>query len=329
MMTAARPTRIRSHPARRVHAGRSSTRHLLSVFDLPIEQISRLISRAGELKREPVIVPGAPSLQGKTLGLIFQKASTRTRISFEVAMTQLGGHSLFLSADELQLGRGEPIVDTARVLSGYLHGLIIRTFEHATLESWAAHSTIPVINGLTDLHHPCQALSDLLTITERFGTLRGLKLAYIGDGNNVAHSLIEAAARTGLSIALACPKGYQPDPAILTRARQEARATGAVITLSTEPVVAASGSHILYTDVWTSMGQEREAARRRKAFRGYQLTRSLLGRAHPDAIVLHCLPAHRGEEITDEVMDSPQSAIFQQAENRLHMQKAILEWLLG
>ena len=329
MMTAARPTRIRSHPARRVHAGRSSTRHLLSVFDLPIEQISRLISRAGELKREPVIVPGAPSLQGKTLGLIFQKASTRTRISFEVAMTQLGGHSLFLSADELQLGRGEPIVDTARVLSGYLHGLIIRTFEHATLESWAAHSTIPVINGLTDLHHPCQALSDLLTITERFGTLRGLKLSYIGDGNNVAHSLIEAAARTGLSIALACPKGYQPDPAILTRARQEARATGAVITLSTEPVVAASGSHILYTDVWTSMGQEREAARRRKAFRGYQLTRSLLGRAHPDAIVLHCLPAHRGEEITDEVMDSPQSAIFQQAENRLHMQKAILEWLLG
>jgi len=304
-------------------------RHLLSVFDLPIEQISRLISRAGELKREPVIVPGAPSLRGKTLGLIFQKASTRTRISFEVAMTQLGGHSLFLSADELQLGRGEPIADTARVLSGYLHGLIIRTFEHATLESWAAHSTIPVINGLTDLHHPCQALSDLLTITERFGTLRGLKLAYIGDGNNVAHSLIEAAARTGLSIALACPKGYQPDPAILTRARQEARATGAVITLSTEPVVAAAGSHILYTDVWTSMGQEREAARRRKAFRGFQLTRSLLGRAHPDAIVLHCLPAHRGEEITDEVMDSPQSAIFQQAENRLHMQKAILEWLLG
>jgi ornithine carbamoyltransferase len=329
MMTAARPTRTRPHPARRVSAGRSSARHLLSVFDLPIEQISRLISRAGALKREPETVPGAPSLQGKTLGLIFQKSSTRTRISFEVAMTQLGGHSLFLSADELQLGRGEPIADTARVLSGYQHGLIIRTFEHATLESWAAHSTIPVINGLTDLHHPCQALSDLLTITERFGTLRGLKLAYIGDGNNVAHSLIEAAARTGLSIALACPKGYQPDPAILTRARQEARATGAVITLSTEPAVAAAGSHVLYTDVWTSMGQEREAARRRKAFRGFQLNRSLLGRAHPDAIVLHCLPAHRGEEITDEVMDSPQSAIFQQAENRLHMQKAILEWLLG
>jgi ornithine carbamoyltransferase len=329
MMTAARPTRTRSHPARQASAGRSSTCHLLSVFDLPAEQISRLITRAGELKREPLIVPGAPSLRGKTLGLIFQKASTRTRISFEVAMTQLGGHSLFLSADELQLGRGEPIADTARVLSGYLHGLIIRTFEHATLESWAAHSTIPVINGLTDLHHPCQALSDLLTITERFGALRGLKLVYIGDGNNVAHSLIEAAARTGLSISLACPKGYQPDPAILTRARQEARATGAVITLSTEPAEAAAGSHILYTDVWTSMGQEREAARRRKAFRGFQLTRSLLGRAHPDAIVLHCLPAHRGEEITDEVMDSPQSAIFQQAENRLHMQKAILEWLLG
>jgi len=338
MMTAARPTRSRSHPAPRASEGRSSTRHLLSVLDLPVEHISRLITRAGELKREPVNFPGEPSLRGKTLGLIFQKASTRTRISFEVAMTQLGGHSLFLSADEMQLGRGEPIADTARVLSGYLHGLVIRTFEHTMLESWAAHSTIPVINGLTDLHHPCQALSDLLTITERFGSpqglttsgaLRGLKLAYIGDGNNVAHSLIEAAARTGLSMALACPKGYQPDPAILARARQEARATGAAIALSTDPAEAATGSHILYTDVWTSMGQEREAAQRRKAFRGFQLTRTLLERAHPDAIVLHCLPAHRGEEITDEVMDGPQSAIFQQAENRLHMQKAILEWLLG
>lgn len=329
MTTAARPTRSRSHPAPRASEGRSSTRHLLSVLDLSVEQIAHLITRAGELKREPVIFPGEPSLRRKTLGLIFQKASTRTRISFEVAMTQLGGHSLFLSADEMQLGRGEPIADTARVLSGYLNGIVIRTFKHATLEAWAAHSTIPVINGLTDLHHPCQALSDLLTITERFGTLRGLKLAYIGDGNNVAHSLIEAAARTGLSIALACPKGYQPDSAILTRAKQETRATGAAIALSTDPVAAATGSHILYTDVWTSMGQEREAARRRKAFRGFQLTRSLLRRAHPDAIVLHCLPAHRGEEITDDVMDGPQSAVIQQAENRLHMQKAILEWLLG
>jgi ornithine carbamoyltransferase len=338
MMTAARPTRTRTPAAPRASEGRSSARHLLSVLDLPAEQISRLITRAGELKRTPGIFSREPALRGKTLGLIFQKASTRTRISFEVAMTQLGGHSLFLSADDMQLGRGEPITDTARVLSGYLHGIVIRTFEHATLESWAAHSTIPVINGLTDLHHPCQALSDLLTITERFGSpqghtthggFRGLKLAYIGDGNNVAHSLIEAAARTGLSIALACPKGYQPDPAIVTRARHEARATGASIALSTDPAAAATDCHILYTDVWTSMGQEREAARRRKAFRGFQLTRTLLGRAHPDAIVLHCLPAHRGEEITDEVMDSPQSAIFQQAENRLHMQKAILEWLLG
>jgi ornithine carbamoyltransferase len=337
--SASASSRLKTAPS--LGKGRPSVRHLISVLDLTGEEIARLLARAIELKRDTRSQAGMRDgrpLAGKTLGLIFQKASTRTRISFEVAMTQLGGHSLFLSADEMQLGRGEPIVDTARVLSGYLNGLVIRTFEHATLESWAAHASIPVINGLTDLHHPCQALSDLLTIQEHFGSprglttsgrLTGLKLAYIGDGNNVAHSLIEAAARMGLSIALACPKGYQPDPAILTRAKQEARATGTAIDLTTDPAVAATGSHILYTDVWTSMGQEREAARRRKAFRGYQLNRSLLRRAHPDAIVLHCLPAHRGEEITDEVMDSPQSAIFQQAENRLHMQKAILEWLLG
>jgi ornithine carbamoyltransferase len=331
-MSATAPIRPRSTAAPSASTGRSSARHLLSVFDLTGEEIARLLARAAELKRDHLshaAPTGGRPLHGQTLGLIFQKASTRTRISFEVAMTQLGGHSLFLSADEMQLGRGEPIADTARVLSGYLHGVVIRTFEHATLESWAAHATIPVINGLTDLHHPCQALSDVLTIQERFNRLSGLKLAYIGDGNNVAHSLVEAAARTGLSIALACPKGYQPDAQILARARREARATGATIELTTTPVAAAAGSHILYTDVWTSMGQERQAARRRKAFRGYQVTRSLIARAQSNAIVLHCLPAHRGEEITDEVMDSPQSAIFQQAENRLHMQKAILEWLLG
>jgi ornithine carbamoyltransferase len=316
---------------------RASARNLLSVLDLTGKEIATLLTRTAELKQHGRAQTGPPHtnpingrpLQGRTLGLIFQKASTRTRISFEVAMTQLGGHSLFLSADEMQLGRGEPIADTARVLSGYLHGVVIRTFEHAILESWAAHATVPVINGLTDLHHPCQALSDLMTIQERCGRIAGLKLAYIGDGNNVAHSLVEAAARTGLSITLACPKGYQPDARILARARQEARATGSTIELTTDPAAAAAGSHILYTDVWTSMGQERQAARRRKAFRGYQLNRSLVARAQSNAIVLHCLPAHRGEEITDEVMDSPQSAIFQQAENRLHMQKAILEWLLG
>jgi ornithine carbamoyltransferase len=316
-----------------------SARHLLRVFDLTADEIHRLISRAVELKKNlPTLSPDAPTLRGKTLGLIFQKASTRTRISFEVAMARLGGHSLFLPSEALQLGRGEPIADTARVLSGYLDGLVIRTFEHATLESWARHASIPVINGLTDRHHPCQALSDLLTIQERFGSPRGLttsgrftglKLAYIGDGNNVAHSLIEAAARTGLSIALACPKGYQPDPAILARARREARATGSTIELTTDPAAAAADSHILYTDVWTSMGQERQAARRRKAFRGFQVNRSLLARARPEAVVLHCLPAHRGEEIADDVMDGPHSAIFQQAENRLHMQKAVLEWLLN
>jgi ornithine carbamoyltransferase len=349
-MTDSASASSRVKAAQSLSQGRPSVRHLLSVLDLTGEEIARLLARAIELKRDTRSQAGMRDgrpLAGRTLGLIFQKASTRTRISFEVAMTQLGGHSLFLSADEMQLGRGEPIADTARVLSGYLNGLVIRTFKHATLESWAAHASIPVINGLTDRHHPCQALSDLLTIAERFGSpqglalkarpeglttsgrFNGLKLAYIGDGNNVAHSLIEAAARTGLSISLACPKSYQPDAQLLARATQEARATGAGIELSTDPAAAAAGSHILYTDVWTSMGQERETARRRKAFRGYQLDRPLLRRAHPDAIVLHCLPAHRGEEIADEVMDSPQSAIFQQAENRLHMQKAILEWLLG
>ena len=328
----------RSHAALSSTQGRSS-RHLLRVFDLTAEEINRLISRAVELKKSrSAPAPDAPALRGKTLGLIFQKASTRTRISFEVAMTQLGGHSLFLSSEELQLGRGEPISDTARVLSGYLDGVVIRTFEHATLETWASHAAIPVINGLTDLHHPCQALSDLLTVQERFGSpqglttrgrFNGLKLAYVGDGNNVAHALIEAAARTGLSITLACPKGYQPDPAILAGARREARATGSTIELTTDPAAAAADSHILYTDVWTSMGQERQAVRRRKAFRGYQLNRALVNRARPEAIVLHCLPAHRGEEITDDVMDGPHSAIFEQAENRLHMQKAVLEWLLN
>jgi ornithine carbamoyltransferase len=302
---------------------RTRPRHLLRVADLSADEVSHLIARARALTSRPT-----PSLQGKTLGLIFEKASTRTRISFEVAMTQLGGHSLFLSADDLQLGRGEPIGDTARVLSRYLDGLVVRTFDQATLDAWATHATIPIISGLTDRHHPCQALSDLLTIADVFGQLNGLKLAYIGDGNNVAHSLMEAAARTGLQLMLACPPRYAPDAAILAQARREAKATGSTIELTTDPAAAARGSHILYTDVWTSMGQERQAAHRRKIFRPYQLNRALVKLARPDAVVMHCLPAHRGEEITDEVMDSPQSVIFQQAENRLHMQKAILEWLL-
>ena len=333
-------------------AAATSGRDLLSVADLSGEEIARLIARAAAVKHDPAAstgqaAPGARPLRGRTLGLLFQKASTRTRISFEVAMTQLGGHSLFLSADELQLGRGEPIADTARVLSGYLDGLVIRTFDQATLEEWARHAAIPVINGLTDLHHPCQALSDLLTITEVFGAptgsttggapdgaggggpLRGLRLAYIGDGNNVAHSLVEAAARTGLSITLACPSAHRPNELILARARRDAKTTGAIIELTDDPAAAARDSHVLYTDVWTSMGQERQAKRRRKNFRGFQLNRALVKLARPEAIIMHCLPAHRGEEITDEVMDSPRSRIFQQAENRLHMQKAILEWLMG
>ena len=312
---------------------RPPARHFLRVTDLTKGEISQLLIRASQLK-----TASTKPLEGKTLGLIFEKASTRTRISFEVAMSQLGGHSLFLSTDELQLGRGEPLADTARVLSCYLDGLVIRTFQQSTLDDWAAHATIPVINGLTDRHHPCQALSDLLTIVTVFSNRQGerigldcvaqLKLGYIGDGNNVAHSLIEMAVRSGLSITLACPNGHEPNKSLVEEARREASATGAKIELTTEPSVAARESHILYTDVWTSMGQEEQARSRRKLFRDYQLNASLLALARPDAIVMHCLPAHRGEEITDEVMDSPQSVIWQQAENRLHMQKALLEWLL-
>jgi ornithine carbamoyltransferase len=244
-------------------------------------------------------------------------------------MAHLGGHSIFLSMEDLQLRRGETIADTARVLSRYLNGLVVRTFGQDTLVQWAQFSTIPVINGLTDLRHPCQVLGDLLTLQARFGTLEGLKLAYVGDGNNVAHSLIEGGAKVGMSISLACPKGYGPDPAIVKAAQQEARRTGGSIELAKDPRKAALGADVLYTDVWVSMGKEREAKRRQKLLKPYQVNAKLLGMAKPHAVVMHCLPAHRGQEITAEVMDGPRSIVWEQAENRLHIEKAILEWLLG
>ena len=306
-----------------------SPRHLLTVRQLSAADIARILDRAGELKSHPRTAGSQRPLGGKILGLLFDKTSTRTRVSFEAAMAHLGGTSLFLPAGELQLKRGESIADTARVLSRYLDALVIRTYGHERIEQWAAESAVPVINGLTDLHHPCQALGDLLTIRERFGALAGLKLAFIGDGNNVAHSLIEAAAKTGLAIDVACPKGHEPDPRIVEAARIDARSTGARIEIVRDPRQAAIGADILYTDVWVSMGQEKEARARMKKFKPYQINAKMLAAAKPSAIVMHCLPAHRGQEITAEVMDGKQSAVWDQAENRLHIQKAILEWLLG
>ena len=304
-------------------------KHLLSLHALAATELTGLLDRADRLKAERRAGNGPRPLAGKTLGLLFEKASTRTRVSFEAAVNQLGGSALFLSAGELQLKRGETAADTARVLSRYLDALVIRTFGQDHLEAWAAAASIPIVNGLTDLHHPCQALGDLMTIRERFGALKGLRLAYIGDGNNVAHSLIEGAAKTGIEIRVACPKGYGPDPLIVEASRIAARQTGARIEMTDDPRKAARDADILYTDVWISMGQEKEAKTRLKKFKPYQINDRLLSGAKPSAVVMHCLPAHRGMEISSDVMDGKQSIVWDQAENRLHIQKAILEWLLG
>lgn len=302
---------------------------LLDVGALACRQMDDLLRLAGLLKTKQR--RGIPHrlLSGKTLGLLFQKPSTRTRVSFESGMTQLGGHALVLPTGDSQLSRGESIADTARVLSRYLDGIVIRTFDHAIVQEWAATSSMSVINGLTDHSHPCQALSDLLTIQERKGRLQGLTLAYVGDGNNVANSLIEAGAKMGMRVVAGCPAGYQPDQQVIERARVEAETTGAVIEVIEDPLVAVKEADVLYTDVWISMGRERERAKRLKVLTPYRLDGRLLRRAKPDAIVMHCLPAHRGEEITADVLDGPQSVVIDQAENRLHMQKAILVRLLA
>ena len=305
------------------------TKDLLDVAAVSKGDIESLLTLAAELKDKQQRGIAHSLLEGKTLGLLFQKPSTRTRVSFEAGMNQLGGHALVLPMADIQLSRGESVADTARVLSRYLDGIVIRTYDHATVEEWAREATMPVINGLTDLSHPCQALSDLLTIQEKKGRLRGIKIAYVGDGNNVANSLIEAAAKMGMTIMLGCPSGYQPDQHVVDVARIEAAKTGAIIELVHDPHVAVKEADIIYADVWISMGREREQARRLKVLAPYQVNSRLVGRAKPDAIVMHCLPAHRGEEITAEVLDGPQSVIIDQAENRLHMQKAILTKLLG
>ncbi len=306
----------------------TNPKDLLTVGAIPRARIVRLMRLAGQLKRSHRRAAATRRLAGMTLGLLFEKPSTRTRVSFEAAMNQLGGQSLFLSAMDIQMCRGESIADTAQVLSRYLDGLVIRTYDQATVEEWASRATIPVINGLTDLCHPCQALSDLLTIQEKKGSLRGVRLAYVGDGNNVANSLIEGAAKMGMHMSLACPTGYEPDQRIVDLARVEAEQTGADITITASPQLAVKDADVIYTDVWISMGREREQARRLKTLAPYQVNERLLKLARPSAIVMHCLPAHRGQEITAGVLDGPQSVVLDQAENRLHMQKAILIELL-
>ncbi|MFA5162699.1 MAG: ornithine carbamoyltransferase [Elusimicrobiales bacterium] len=301
----------------------------LRVADYTIDDINEVFGVAREIKDK--LKKGIPytPLAGKTLGMIFQKSSTRTRVSFEVGMYQLGGYPLFLSSADLQLKRGETISDTANVLSRYLDGIMIRTFAQSDVEELAANASIPVINGLTDDHHPCQILADIFTITEKRGNVKGLTVAWIGDGNNVLHSWVEGCALTGMNLRIAVPEGFDPKKEIMDWGYAQAKKTGVKIELFRDPKQAAKGADVLYTDVWTSMGQEAEKERRLKAFAGYQIDGELLKIANKGALVMHCLPAHRGEEISAEAMDGPQSVVFDEAENRLHLQKGILALHLG
>ena len=297
--------------------------NLISISDLSREEILRLLDSADAFRARRG-GHGAP-LQGKSLAMIFEKPSTRTRVSLEVAASELGAHPLYLSAGELQLGRGETIADTARVLSRYVAGITARVYSHSTVEQLAAHASVPVINALSDWEHPLQILADLQTIRQRFSRLEGLKLAWIGDGNNVCHSLILAAAILGLEIVVASPPGYQPKPEVLEQARRLGGRPAVVV----EPAEAARDADVLITDTWVSMGDEGEEAERLRVFGRYQINSDLMSLASPCSIALHCLPAHRGQEITDEIMDGPQSAVFDEAENRLHTSKAVMAWLVG
>jgi len=299
---------------------------LLSIYDLETNDIKIILDRSVKLKK--LLKEGVPHnpLKGKMLGLLFDKSSTRTRLSFEVGMLQLGGMATFLSRRDIQLGRGETVADTARVVSRYLNGMVIRTFSQDVVEEFARYADIPVINGLTDLLHPCQILADLFTISEKKGRYEGLKIAYVGDGNNIANSWINAATRLSFELALACPEGYDPDAVILKRGREESECG---IQVYHSPYEAVDGADVIYTDTWTSMGQESEREERVAIFKDYQVNDRLVGHAMDDVIVMHCLPAHRGESITDDVIDGPNSVVIDQAENRLHVQKAILDILMG
>jgi ornithine carbamoyltransferase len=303
--------------------------HFLTLADFTQKELHALLERAIELKKATKAGERPAPLRGKQLGLLFEKPSLRTRVTFEVGMRQLGGDSIYLGASEVQLGVRESVADVGRNLERWIDGIVLRTFRHETVEELARFSAIPVINGLTDLQHPCQIFSDMLTLLEKKGRLEGIRLAYIGDGNNVANSWLQGAAILGMDLVVCVPKGYEPDARIFREAQKKARKSGARIVLSADPLQAAEGAEVLYTDVWTSMGKEREDVRRKSLFKDYQVNQALLARAKEDVLVMHCLPAHRGEEITDEVMDGPHSIVFDQAENRLHAQKAILEALLG
>lgn len=298
--------------------------HLLKLGDLSGEQISELLTLAVKLKKEQKQGKRQTYLSGKTLGMIFQKASTRTRVSFETGMYQLGGQALFLSNRDLQIGRGEPVQDTARVLSRYLDGIMIRTFAQQEVEDLAKFGTIPVINGLTDFAHPCQVLADLLTLKEHKGELKGLKMAFIGDGNNMANSLIVGGLKVGMKVSVACPKTNLPDASILAWAQNSPD-----FCITDQPMQAAKDADAVFTDVWASMGQESEAEQRKQIFKGYCVDADLMSVAHPDAMVQHCLPAHRGEEITEEIFEAHADEIFDEAENRLHAQKAVMVSLMG
>jgi len=299
-------------------------RDFLTLLDFSTEEILDLLALAADLKAKQKAGVSYTPLSGKTMAMIFEKPSTRTRVSFEVGMIQLGGQAMYLNGNDLQLGRGETIADTARVLSQYVDVIMIRTFAHQKVEELAEYASVPVINGLTDDDHPCQALADLLTIYEVKKTFQGVKLAYVGDGNNVANALLVAAAKVGMNVAIACPPGYEPKKEYVEAARQIGEKTGATVVVTHDPLVAVAGADAIYTDVWTSMGQESESAERLQVFQPYQVNEELVKAAKPDYLFLHCLPAHRGEEVTAGVMDGPNSVVFEQAGNRLHAQKAIL-----
>jgi ornithine carbamoyltransferase len=304
-------------------------RHFLTLGDFTSRELTRFLVRAREMKAAHKAGERIAPLKGKTLGLLFEKPSLRTRVTFEVGMRQLGGDSLYMGAHEVQLGERESVSDVARNFSRWIDGLVVRTFYHEVVQELARYSSIPVINGLTNLLHPCQALSDMLTILEKKGRLKGIRVAYLGDGNNVANSWLLAAGIMGMEFAIACPKGYEPDPEVYQGARRKAEKSGGRLSVVREPGDAVRKADVIYTDVWTSMGQEREAIRRRIVFKDYQVNQALVRQARRDVLVMHCLPAHRGEEITDEVLDGPHSIVFDQAENRMHAQKALLEAFLG
>ncbi|SCZ57224.1 ornithine carbamoyltransferase [Thiohalomonas denitrificans] len=296
-------------------------RHFLTLLDFSRDELNQLIARAIELKRTLNNGEHQEPFRGRTLGMVFEKSSTRTRVSFEAAMAQCGGHAIFLSPRDTQLGRGEPIEDTARVLSRMVDVVMIRTFEHEKLERFAEFSRVPVINALTDMYHPCQLLADVQTFVEQRGSIEGRTVAWIGDGNNMCHSYINAARQFDFKLNIACPEGYEPDSAVLS-------AAGDTATVMRDPLEAAQGAHLVTTDVWASMGQEEEQKEREKVFADYEVTQTLMEAAADDSLFMHCLPAHRGEEVSAEVIDGPQSIVWDQAENRLHAQKALLEFLI-